>query len=183
MPRYVTKAELSRIRNGLLTEDRQRLVKAAQDRSPSGSTFLSYSSHDHELLPAVVKVLQDHGALVYVDRLDSSLPAITSRETAALLRSRIQLCRRLVMFATEASKDSRWVPWELGLSDAFKGASGTAVLPSVEATYETSWTEREYLGLYDRIVFGVFQGEQEERWMVWNQDRGTAMPLRTWLAG
>lgn len=181
MPQYITKDDLVRIRGEILAEERQRIVKNASARAPEGSTFLSYSSKDGDLLPAVVRVLQNEGAHVYIDRFDPELPTATSKTTASLLRDRIRLCRKFVLFATQNSKDSRWVPWELGLSDAFKSSAATAVFPSVDSALETAWAEREYLGLYDRVVWGKLQGYEQKVWMVWDQRKNTAVRLHDWL--
>src|SRR5438105_3224513 len=124
---YITRDEIRRTA-GSLTEQASILRKAL-NRSPDGSTFLSHSSKDAELLPGVVAILERHGASVYVDKKDEALPPNTSRETAEILRSRIRTCKKFVLFTTKSSKDSRWMPWELGLADGFKRFGNTAVLP------------------------------------------------------
>lgn len=158
-------------------------MSRARARSAVDSTFLSHASVDAELLPAVVKLLEDHGGEVYLDKLDSSLPVTTSRVTAEQLRTRIRQCSRFVLFATEKSRDSRWIPWELGVSDGIKGGRAIAVLPSVETATDTAWAEREYLGIYNRVVFGDLEGHSRKVWMVLNQEANSATELREWLTG
>ena len=154
----------------------------AKQRSPHGTTFLSYSSKDEELIPIVVRLLENQGATVYVDTRDGTLASKGPKEIADTLRSRIRQTRKFVLFATDNSKDSKWVPWELGLADGFKNAGGVAIFPAVENLSNTEWTEREYLGVYDRIVFGKLEGYDDEVWMVWNFRENSAVTLRAWLA-
>lgn len=157
------------------------LTKSAQDRSPTSATFLSHSSKDEDLLPGLILILERHGADVYVDKKDEKLPPYTNRETAALLRERIKASRKFILFATPNSKNSRWVPWELGLADGYKNARNTAIFPASEERTNTEWTKQEYLGVYDRIVWGDLEGYEKPLWIVWNQEKNTASPLRRWL--
>lgn len=86
------------------------------------------------------------------------------------------------MFATKNSKESRWVPWELGVSDGYKSSNNVAIFPGVDSAHDTEWSEQEYLGVYDRIVWGKMKGLEKPLWMVWNQESNTAAPLRKWLS-
>lgn len=176
---YITRDE---IRGSVppLTEE-ATIVRKAEARSPQGSTFLSHSSKDAELLPGVITILERHGAFVYVDKKDESLPPTTSRNTAAILRGRIKQCRKFVLLTTRNSKDSRWMPWELGLADGYKNTDNLAIFPGVDTSMDRTWAEREYLGLYDRVVYGQFKGQQTLVFMVWNQDTNTATELSQWL--
>lgn len=164
--------------------DGERLTKsfdAATKRSPAGTTFLSYSSKDEDLIPIVVRILENNGATVYVDKKDPSLLGRPPREIATTLRSRIKQTKKLVMFATAASKESRWVPWELGIADGHRDAAGVAIFPAVDTASDYQWAEREYLGAYDRIVFGGIEGFDRDVWMVWNEAMNTAITLSKWL--
>jgi hypothetical protein len=181
MVQYITRNDLGGISQRILSEERATIVRKAEKRSPAGSTFLSHSSKDAELLPAIIRILENHGAVVYVDKKDESLPPFTSRETARALRERVKQCRKFILLATQNSKDSKWMPWELGLSDGYKNALHTAIFPSVETEADTQWTTREYLGVYDRVVRGEFSGSSETVWMVWNNEKNTATELSKWL--
>ncbi len=85
------------------------------------------------------------------------------------------------MLASENSKESKWVPWELGLADGYKGTNKIALFPAVEETYKTAWTSWEYLGLYDRIVWGKLEGHDNKVWMVLDEAKNTAIELSSWL--
>jgi hypothetical protein len=180
-PSYTTTATLRSMRAGMDPSSRAAVMERASRRSVEGSTFLSHSSADVELLPAVVAILENHDGAVYVDKKDPTLPPFTSRETATALRQRIIQARKFVLFATSQSKDSRWVPWELGIADGAKGGANTAVFPSVDSVADTQWAEREYLGVYERVVWGSLEGFSEPLWMVWNHRKNSAVSLCDWL--
>ncbi|MCZ8158319.1 MAG: toll/interleukin-1 receptor domain-containing protein [Rhizobiaceae bacterium] len=179
MVEYLTRADL--LANIGTISEQASVVRKAEAQSPLGATFLSHSSKDIDLLPGVIRILERHGAVVYVDKKDENLPPYTSRETAIGLRDRIKKSKKFVLLTTKNSKDSRWVPWELGLADGYKTPENAAILPSLDSATDKAWTEREYLGVYNRIVYGSLQGQSGPVYMVWNQDRNEATELSAWL--
>jgi hypothetical protein len=183
MIEYATTADLRRFGAGMVIQEQQTIVKNARERSPAGSTFLSHSSADAEFLPGLIKLLENHGAAVYVDKKDPTLPPYTSPETATALRQRIALSRKFILFASKNSKESRWVPWELGIADGIKDPRSTAIFPAVEMTNDTTWTKQEYLGIYDRVVWGDLEGFSAKVWMVYKEKQHTAIELSRWIAG
>ena len=180
MKAFVTFDKLREI-SGQVREKRAFLEARAARKEYN--TFLSHSSADDELLPGVITILENHGAVVYIDDGDDRLPEKTTPETARVLKSSISDCRRFVLFVTPNSKDSRWIPWELGLGDGMKTSLVVALFPSAETWDETEWSEQEYLGLYQRIIWGNFKGQEKPEWMVLNHHENTATPLRKWLEG
>ncbi len=182
MKSYTTKQELRQFAEEILVEERVRLRKSAQDRSPSGATFLSHSSKDDDLVVGAVRILNNHGATVYIDKVDPAMPPYTNKQTAATLKTRIHQARRFVLLATANSKESKWVPWELGIADGYKGLSKIALFPAVETRGDTAWTSWEYMGLYQRIIWGNITGYDKALWMVLDESENTAVPLKDWLA-
>ena len=178
MPDFITFDELRSINQ---TIDQRAVLNEATRSRTGKNVFLSHSSKDAEFLPAVVRILEAHGASVYVDLEDGSLPEEPSGETAAILRAAINGCSRLVVFVTTNSKDSKWIPWELGVGDGEKGPHRVALFPAAQQTRDQKWANQEYLGLYGRIVWGPFKGKTESEWMVHNHHQNTADPLRYWL--
>jgi hypothetical protein len=138
------------------------LIKTAASKDTSKNVFLSYSSKDTDILPYPIKVLTDHGGKVYIDKGDDKLPESPSSETAEILKDTIKKLPRMVVFVTDNSKDSNWIPWELGLGDGSKSNYDVAIFPSVEKSYDTKWTEQEFLGLYSRIVYGRLEGYEKD---------------------
>lgn len=182
MARNVTIAELKGFSVNGAQATRDNVFKSLTSISRS-STFLSHSSKDKDVLPGAIQVLQNHGASVYIDEIDPEMPPYTSDETAALLKQRIAQTKRFVLLTTKNSKESRWVPWELGIADGAKGLSKIAIFPASDTAYDDSWVSWEYLGLYQRVVWGLLEGEPNELWMVLDKKANTAVPLRNWLSG
>jgi hypothetical protein len=159
-----------------------RAFANARSAAPSRGTdvFLTYSSKDVHYVPGVVLVLVNHGATVYVDQTDNRLPETPSPETAKILRSEIESCRRLVVFVTTNSKDSKWIPWELGVGDGLKTNGRVALFPAAISNYEQQWAGQEYFGLYRRIVWGRIENN-EPCWIVYDHHANTAETLTRWL--
>jgi len=183
MVSYITKSELRDFASRQTLHEQASLRKSARDRDPQGSTFLSHSSKDQDLVVGAMIVLRNHGASVYIDEVDPEMPPYTNDETAALLKSRIRQAGNFVLLTSENSRDSRWVPWELGVADGYKGLARIALFPASEKSYDQSWASWEYLGLYRRIVWGDMAGHEKPIWMVLNQKKNTATPLSQWLSG
>lgn len=181
MVEYATRADLLGFAQKLQFNEQASLRKRAEDRSPAGATFLSHSSQDKELLVGAIRVLEGAGATVYVDKKDPTLPPYTSKETASTLKTRIHQSRKFVLLASANSKESRWVPWELGIADQAKGLDRVAIFPAVERQADAAWTKWEYLGLYDRIVWGALKNEAEPGWLVLDERKNTASKLTVWL--
>jgi hypothetical protein len=177
----ITKSELREFSSKISVNEQHQLRKRATTASVGSSTFLSHSSKDDDLINGCIIVLENHGASVYVDEKDPEMPPFTNTGTAELLKKRIGQCRRFVMLATQNSKESKWVPWELGIADGSKGFPPVAVFPASESKVQTNWTEQEYIGLYQKIVWGTIKGEEKARWLVWNSKKNTAVPLAKWL--
>jgi len=180
MPSLITFDELRKINRDIITESVD-LIKTARSDVYEKNIFLSYASADIELLPSIIKILKNHGGNPYIDKGDDSLPNPPSVKTAKILKDNIKSCKRMVLFVTTNSKESKWIPWELGIGDGSKTQNDIALFPSAEKSYETSWSEQEYLGLYRRIVFGNMKGYSESLWMVWDHIENTATPLKDWL--
>ena len=157
------------------------LIKTAARKDTAKNVFLSYSSKDIDILPYPIKILTNHGGQVYIDKGDDRLPEPPSSETAKILKDTIKKLPRMVVFVTPNSKDSKWIPWELGLGDGSKNNSDVAIFPSVEKPYDKKWTEQEYLGLYNRIVYGGLEGYDKDVWMVYDHKTNTAKELSKWL--
>lgn len=161
-------------------EAKARAIFESASQQYGKTVFLSHSSKDHDMLPGVVLVLENHGGRVYVDELDKDLPGMDLHETAERLRTVVRKCQKFVLFVTQQTKDSKWIPWELGLGDGHSRESNIALFPSAENKYDQSWSEQEYLGLYNRIVWGNFAGKEPE-WLVLDHRQNTAATLRNWL--
>lgn len=164
-----------------LTFQEKASIRVTASATTYKDTFLSHSSKDIEYLPGVIKLLSNHGASVYCDIEDERMPKKPTPETARIIKNQIGKSQRLVLFVTTNSKDSKWVPWELGIGDSKLLASNVALLPAANNDYEQSWAQQEYLGLYRHIVWGPMQGEPKPIWMVYDYRTNKATKLREWL--
>lgn len=160
-----------------------KTILESAHRLSGSNVFLSHSSKDKELIAGVIEFLENHGARVYIDKLDSELPNKTSAETAQKLKRRISQIPRFIYLVTPKTKDSRWMPWELGLADALLGSRSVAMLPVINSNSKLNlWTEQEYLEIYGRIGRWNFTPTGKYTWLVESpDDRNSATPLTEWL--
>ena len=182
MAEFITRAELRAFAASRSLTEQAELRKSTRQRTPEGSTFLSHSSKDEDLVVGATIVLENHGTRVYTDEVDPEMPPYTTDETANLLKKRIRQTKKFVLLVTKNSKESKWVPWELGLADGYKGLPKIALFPSADNAKDTTWADSEYLGLYDRIVWGEMVGHTKPLWLVLNHKANTASTLSNWLA-
>jgi hypothetical protein len=140
------------------------------------SVFLSHSHADRGLVVTVSRFLATFDLNVYVDWLDSAIPATTSPETATYLREKIDACDRFILLATERALASKWVPWELGYADGVKGCHKVAALPITEQLTD-KWTGTEYVGIYSQIRLNDDRTDA----VVHVTDATAPIPLRDWL--
>jgi hypothetical protein len=181
MLKFVTYSEL---RSFAATSEARSLEKAMKMRSFSNNTiFLSHSSGDHDLLPGIIQILENYSGngRVYTDEKDSQLGGSDVTKTAERLRIVVKNSLKFVLFVTEKSRNSKWIPWELGLGDGNLNERNVALFPAAEEAYEQTWAEVEYLGLYKRIIRANFNGSDELEWMVYDHETNIGIRLRTWL--
>ncbi len=174
-----TESKIQNFSRGIIVED-HRFEKRAS--ASSADVFLAHSSSDKEdALPDAIGFLMKQGAKVYIDKDDKELPQKTSAETGAKLKRRIEQCPKFIVLVTAKSKDSRWIPWELGIADEKKKLANVALLPDVGNQANADWPEQEYLGLYPRIVFGPHVSYHDPIWMVFDHHANTGTELGQWL--
>lgn len=171
-------ASIENFSGGILVEDYDFQKRAS---ASSLDVFLSHSSLDKDALPKAIAFLKNFGANVYIDKADKELPQKTSSETGRKLKQRIAECPKFIVLVTANSKNSRWIPWELGIADEKKTLHNVALLPDVENQTNAEWLEQEYLGLYPRIVNTNFVHQTAPVWMVRNHHLNEGTELKKWL--
>jgi hypothetical protein len=180
MNNYITFEQLRKESRVVSLEESNSII-AKSVHQDYKNVFLSHSSKDKEHLPHVINFLENNGGSVYIDKLDQSLPNTTNHETAVKLKERIVKINKFVLFATENSKDSKWMPWELGIADGIKKYYDIAILPSAENMWEENWAEQEYLGIYKKIIWGSIKDGHGEDWIVKDFYKNSATYLKEWL--
>lgn len=176
---FATFNDLKRFTNDLSLHE-QVIIKSTSSVTTAKNTFLSHSSKDAEYLPGVITLLKNHGASVYCDLDDERMPDNPNPETAELIKKQIKKSLRLVLFVTTNSKDSKWVPWELGIGDISLSPENVALLPASNSSLDQIWAKQEYLGIYRHIVHGHMEGEPKPLWMVYDYRKNTATRLSEW---
>src|SRR5947209_7092377 len=85
--------------------------------------FLSHRYFDADEILALKSSFEDFGFSVFVDWIE--VPGLdrgkVTKETADYLREAMNRSSSLLYAASDNSSDSKWMPWELGYSDALHG--------------------------------------------------------------
>ncbi len=145
--------------------------------------FLSHRTDDAVIIYSLKNFLEHFGLTVFVDWVDA--PELNrsnvSPKTAERLRVAMKQSDSLLYATSETSSNSKWMPWELGYSDALHGR--VAIVPISQ--YETeadSYKGQEYLGLYPYITLSGIKGRQGEVFWV-NESTSVYTTLLEWLNG
>ena len=105
------------------------LLKASKADASIG-VFLSHSHLDRNLVERLNFTLARAGRVsLYVDWRDTTMPPVTNRETAKMIKGKIAELDCFLILATRNAMDSKWVPWEIGIADATKSIDDIAVIP------------------------------------------------------
>jgi TIR domain len=174
---FITKAQLRNYQSGFSLANEyvaplQAKGTAYNSDQAEVTMFLSHSHKDRDLIEPAVAFLRSHGVKIYVDWMDEGMPEVISGETAKNLKERIQQQKKFLVLVTENSKDSRWVPWELGYADPTKGMDHIAAFPVADSG---DFTHNEYLKIYPRVQF------VSNIWWVWREDPLKLTELSVWL--
>lgn len=165
-------------------EMRRELRSGAFKKNPADryDIFLSHRSEDAEIIYSLKLLLEDFGFSVFVDWIETPQAdrSKVNPETAAMLRFAMRQSDSLLYAASENARESKWMPWELGYSDALHGK--VAVLPiSQYETAQESYIGQEYLGLYPYITLTPEKGGEEQLWV--NKTSNNYVSLNSWING
>lgn len=136
--------------------------------------FLSHSHEDEDIVNQAVEILGDQGVTVYVDWKDSTMPSVTSPETALRIKQKIAGCNKFVLLATNNALASRWVPWELGVADSKNSADNVIIMPVRDPPQ--AWTGNEYIGIYQTL-----EKDDSGNLAVFPPGSNTGKSLKAWL--
>jgi hypothetical protein len=158
--------------------------KRAADRlTKTYDIFLSHSSEDAIYIKALRDYLVEAGYTVYVDWIEDPQlnRANVTKETAGLLRQRMNCCRCLLYATSDAARKSVWMPWELGYVDA-RTKSRVAIAPIVDDDAASKeFKGQEYLGLYpylDRTSGRLYVHDASGIWVQFAEWLNGANPLK-----
>jgi hypothetical protein len=145
--------------------------------------FMSNSILDADVVFILKTKLENMGYSVYIDwDVDGPLDrSKVDKDTAQLIRLRMQNCSCLFFATSDNSPLSKWMPWELGYFDALKGR--VAILPLSEyspANYDL-YNGQEYLGLYPYVTIGP--NMENENWLWIRESLSKYIRFDYWLGG
>jgi hypothetical protein len=174
---FITRAQIERYQRGFSVGNQyvanvQKSATALYASSADTTIFLSHSHKDRDLIEPAIAFLRSHGVKIYVDWMDEGMPDFVSGETAKKIKGKIREQKKFLVMVTENSKDSRWVPWELGFADPVKGMDHIATFPIAE---KSDFTQNEYMKIYPKIYY------VSETWYIWQDDPTKLTRLERWL--
>jgi hypothetical protein len=174
---FITREQITRYERGFTVAN--EYVELAQKKATASNAvladttiFLSHSHKDKDLIEPALAFLRSHGVRVYVDWMDEGMPDVVSGVTAKKIKGKIREQKKFMVLVTENSKDSRWVPWELGFADPVKGMEHIAILPISE---HGTFVQNEYMKIYPKIQ------RVNDIWWVWTDDPTSLTQLPMWL--
>lgn len=174
---FITRSELSKYKKNL-RESTPLQKSFTGQRIKNASTqvrvFLSHSHKDSELVESVRAFLATLGVNAFIDWKDASMPSSTNVETAKILKRKMDEFEKFVMISSLNSKNSLWVPWELGYADNSMGLENIAVFPVSDDLEK--WKGYEYMGLYSKI-----ETDDEGDFGVFEPGENSGYSLRSWL--
>ena len=143
-------------------EKRGVTLDSIEEQYRSFDIFLSHSYNDKEIIPALKHKLEEMGYSVYVDWITDKLLSRDEirKQTAEILQKRMQQSKCLIYATSNNSRESRWMPWELGYFDGIKTKMvGILPIKKDNDTFENDFRGEEYLGLYFYIIIDKLSKE------------------------
>ena len=136
---------------------------------PTFDIFLSHAYADAHLILGIYYGLTRTKFSVYVDWIyDPQLNRNSvNAKTANTVRGRIKQSKSLLFVTTPNSPASKWMPWECGVMDGYKGK--VAILPVITQQPQT-YQGQEYLGICPYIDSNLdvhTPGSQREQLANW----------------
>lgn len=150
------------------------------DTSITFDLFISHSFKDKDYVVGLDYLFTAAGYTVYIDWIeDSQLDRDNvTPKTAAWIKARIAQSKGAAYVATANSSQSRWCPWELGVSDGMNGRA--CILPVMSNSFDG----QEYLGLYPYLEYKKAQGENRyDFWVIDQENSDKYISLKSWLSG
>ena len=155
------------------------------DKTHKYDIFLSHSYLDRETVLQLNYLLEEQfGFDVYVDWIEN--PDLdresVNEETAAVIRDAMNRSSTLVYAYSKNSGGSKWMPWELGYSDAKHGR--VALLPITDyKENEESYNGQEYLGLYPFVRIGDSVLGSRHLWIHDSENWNRYVIFNSWARG
>jgi|GEM_PF-549503 len=107
----------------------------------ANTVFISHKNTDSLLAARVAKRIERNGLGTYLDVIDDALVK-DGPDLADLLLERMSKCDQLIAVVSASTRDSWWVPWEIGVGSekGFRMATYSEVLVSLPS-YLEKWPD------------------------------------------
>lgn len=132
MQNIFDRGSFSGYKNSSRMDSARSEIKKSIYESASQKQTTVFISHKHDDLDELAGLLgfleQNYGVKVYIDSRDPLMPQVTSGQTAANIKSRINQCDKFILLATNGAIESKWCNWELGYGDAQKYQNNSIAL-------------------------------------------------------
>ena len=169
---YLSVQELDRIvGQSYKNTNLKKAVTPETDATKKYDIFLSHSRLDEKVIRQLNYLLEEVlGFDVYVDCVEdpSTNQEIVTPATANHLRDVMGRCASLIYAVSTNAASSKWMPWELGYSDATHGKVAILQITNNYATV-SAYAEQEFLGLYPYI--DLEKALNSENRYLWVNDR------------
>lgn len=160
--------------NRALFQDGYRTSYESSSVQSKKCVFISHKSEDIEAAKAVAELLQNDGIDVYLDVNDSGLQKATKEGNAEkivkFIEKALMKSTNILILVTEKTKESWWVPYEVGFSKMGKKKIASLLLKNVydfpdylkiETTLRGLADLKEYsCGLKDSSVYFEHAGSE-----------------------
>jgi len=162
----------------------RELAKALSFAEPDTKKFdifLSHSFRDKAIIWSLKREFERIGYSTYVDWIeDYGLDrSNVNKATAEHIRNRMKNCELLFFATSSNSSSSKWMPWECGFFDGFKGK--VAICPITKMSGD-SFQGTEYLSLYNNVQYAKTEKTQSDE--IWIHETPTKyVTARGWIKG
>lgn len=184
MPR-LSKSDLNAVTRGTTYNQRDFLLKRfAEDTSQSTyDIFLSHSYLDKDTILQLNYLLEEvFGFSVYVDWIEN--PGLdrqnVTAETAEELKSAMDRSETLIYAISSKSSSSKWMPWELGYSDARHGRVAVLPIDDVEQTV-VAYNHQEFVFIYPIADYAEGPAKKKFFWVNDQTDPTRYISLDKWI--
>jgi len=140
--------------------------------------FLSHSYKDKEFIEALYIELTNFGYSVYVDWIiDSNFDRKkVTKKTVNKIRERMKQSKSLIYATSENASKSKWMPWELGFMDSYKGKC--AILPIMDSKND-DFKGQEFLSVYPIISRDDFTYNESD--LNVQTDKYSSEEMKNWI--
>ena len=140
------------INRALLSSQNRGLYENATLQS-SKCVFISHKSEDIEVAKEIAALLQNDGIDVYLDTNDFGLQRATREGNASkiveCIERALSVSTHILVLVTDKTKESWWVPYEVGFSKKGKKQIASLLLRSVSSFPDYLQIERQLFNLND----------------------------------